>query len=510
MQGKFCVLLTAIFALAIVSRYEAGAQSGTSSSSEVVTELGLHRAIFHIPKGTIRVNLPDDLSAGDSISGTVYLEASGKDQKEKDRNSGELSGYVVEMEGQRVRSSEKHFRLRMPNVATGLSNLVLRDRQNRIVERCKLTVDPRQAPAPEFVLPLGGQAGSLISARGPFASDTVSSVSLGGTSASVIAESPRKIVFQTPVTVVGVSTLEVKSGALTAAGPFRSLGLEVRATRENLIRGQRATMTVEVSGLVDVKEPVSLIIVNRSPSTVALEGGVVQQLAIDPAEVQTAGTFRLTRTLTGVEGGGFNIFAFATMPPTSQVALERLAGISVDSWSRNNNVPVSPEARFLITSGVAAARPQLDDFLRSQLVFRADPPFLIDSLVRNYCFDLRDKRPRIASGPGLSRRSPMANAFAPQTNLATIDAAAVRAFTFLQDFAQVLARLTPSRPVGGLVVISKPDRQLITIDRTTGMDFYTTRTFVVSVGDHLIHVASCQEAVNVSAYQKVTVSCPRQ
>ena len=80
------------------------------STAEVHTESGLHRVLFHVPQGIIRVNYPDDMAVGDTISGTVYTEPLGKTQKEQDKNSGELSGYVIEKEGQKTPASEKRFR----------------------------------------------------------------------------------------------------------------------------------------------------------------------------------------------------------------------------------------------------------------------------------------------------------------------------------------------------------------------------------------------------------------
>ena len=488
---------------------------------EVRTENGMHRAAFRVPQGVIRVNFPDDLSVGDTISGSVYLEPSGKDGKELARNSGDITGYVVEMPGRKTETSERRFGWSVPaKVAGGVVPVVLLDKKNKIVSRCNLPVSPVAGGpgAPEIDLPLGSQAGSLVPVRGPFDSPGETSVTVGGREAAVVAESPRKIVFQTPENVLGESTLQVRKGPASAAGPFYVLGLQTSVNRDVLSPGETATMTAVVSGLQGLKEPASLVIVNHDTSVVVMAGGPVQHIAIQPSAVSPSGTFAFTNTLTGVRRGRFDITVVAARAPSGEIPVERIAGHSVDAWSSAQGVLVSPDARALILSGVAAARPELDRLLAPQLAHKADLGNQIDWLVRSYCFDLRDRK--LANRPLGNRLPPLPqlrlNAFfqqpppgaVPSRAPLTLEAQDVRRFTFSQFLAQILQRLTPSDPLGNLLVTSRPDRQTIRIDQVAGADYFTTRNFVLSVGKHIIAVASCQQSVTVNANQQTTVSCP--
>ena len=54
---------------------------------------GLSTTSFSTPRGKVQVNLPEDIAAGDTISGTVIAEPEGKDRKEQTRNQGELNGH---------------------------------------------------------------------------------------------------------------------------------------------------------------------------------------------------------------------------------------------------------------------------------------------------------------------------------------------------------------------------------------------------------------------------------
>ncbi len=71
-------------------------ESKTSSDMAAVNKdvPGLKTTVFETPKGKISVNIPDDTSASDEITGTVLAEPAGETQEEKAKNEDELNGYV--------------------------------------------------------------------------------------------------------------------------------------------------------------------------------------------------------------------------------------------------------------------------------------------------------------------------------------------------------------------------------------------------------------------------------
>ena len=57
-------------------------------SAQTKPEGGIYTvATFETRQGTVRVNLPGDMAAGDTISGTVIAEPAGKSDKDKQRNT---------------------------------------------------------------------------------------------------------------------------------------------------------------------------------------------------------------------------------------------------------------------------------------------------------------------------------------------------------------------------------------------------------------------------------------
>src|SRR5712691_960765 len=70
---------------------------GAAANANVKTADGLTVVTFTVDRGKIIVYLPDDMRAGDTISGTVLAEPKGSTPDEKAKNQTELQGYVVDL-----------------------------------------------------------------------------------------------------------------------------------------------------------------------------------------------------------------------------------------------------------------------------------------------------------------------------------------------------------------------------------------------------------------------------
>ena len=497
------------------------AQPPVPASAELAAAWGLYKAVFHVPEGRININFPNDVTAGDTILAMVYPEPSGRTPKERDRNSASLSTYALELEGAKMVAGGRLRWTVPPRVPSGFSTVRLHDRKGKVLAQCDVAVSPRGADvlqpagAASFVLPLGGTAGAPASLWGSFPEDVVPAIRVGGFAALVIAQSPRRIVFVSPPDAVGASTLEVSfGGAAAVTGLFRVLAVQVSAGQSDLLPGQTTTMTVRVSGLSGLPSPAVLVLANQSPANVALSGGALQRIPIPSDGVGPDGAWQLTRILTGERGGGYSLAVGVTPPPSGQIPLEQLVALSIDRWSRRSSVAVEAGARTLIASGVVAARAPLDEYFVAQLAYHADPASLLDSLLRHYCFDLRDRKLMPGRvGRLQSPRPPhLAQAFGPQSAVppVSIDASDVRANPFLKYIGELLARFTPSQPVGLLIVTSQPDRQQIRIGRNTGLDYFTARSFHLTAGDYTVTVAGCTELVKILPNQQSTLNCTRK
>jgi hypothetical protein len=487
-------------------------QASQADTGETQTAGGLHSVTFRLPQGTVRAFFPDDLAAGDVISGTVLADPAGATEAARQANAGELNGYVVDIGQRKTPVAEKTFRWQAPP-EPGTALVVLRDTHGVPVAESSIPVSvPGTAGSPrDFDLPTTGVASAPVTARGPFDGDLRTTVvSVGGDGAPVLAESPRKIVFQPPAGRPGISTLEIRKGDRTASAPFRTIELLLRATRINLPKGQTAILTVTVLGLKNLAEPADLILFNRSPAVVTVEGGVEQRFTINPSKVRPDGSYVLVRTLTGIMAGGFNIIAVANRQPTLQFNLARTVASAVLDWQQSTGVSITTEAQHSIAASVMKDRKPLDDFLRAQEAYRGDPASITDTLVRNYCFDLRDRRSGIAGAAG--ERTARLAFLPPQAARPKlgIDAQDVSGFSFGRFLSQLLGWLSPNQPVAYLSVSSRPDQAPITVDNHAGPD-RTNRKFLVSAGKHSVVVTMttglCSKSILVQPFQTGTVAC---
>jgi hypothetical protein len=304
----FVSLFLALFTLLISAQ-----RSG--SSAQTKHEGSIYIATFPTRLGTIRVSLPGDMAAGDTISGTVIAEPSGKTDKEKQRNAGELNGYVIELENQKSPVSGGVMRRVALAPTTLAPSLILLDAKGKQIAVMPIAVQPSSTPAPKtFDLPTLGQAGRPIEIIGPFDGDSSNTnVKLGDTPAKVLAESPRKLVVASPSNVVGPTEIKVTENGTTTTGPFRNLKIDLTAPKTSLLKGESTELRVEVNGLEGLTQPVQVQLQNQSPSTVNLHGGNTQSIVIQPSQVQTGGTFSSSGQVTGTGNGPFIITA--TLPP---------------------------------------------------------------------------------------------------------------------------------------------------------------------------------------------------
>lgn len=324
-------------------------------TSSVQTRGGLHVITFTLPEGQIKMNLPDDMRAGDTISGTVVTEAKGTNSEEKAKNDEALKVYVIDIQGSRSPVGNGGFTfdapLAQPQVGEG-------DRSNegkmdlglfsgaslwgkavvpyRTPSGAVVTPDPVQktpsgavvTPDPKFTIPNLGQQGRPIVINGPFDGNAANTIlrygpadrtvhefvkqsdSISDSSGFLrsLAESPRKIVFESPTNVTGPIGIMVKEGdGLPTTGLYRNVGVNLSAPKTNLLKGEKTTLTVQVSGLEGIKEPVPLTL--ESKGAITMEGGIYQPLIIQPSQVGADGRYTTTRGIAGVQTGGWEATA---------------------------------------------------------------------------------------------------------------------------------------------------------------------------------------------------------
>src|SRR6266849_3214893 len=101
--------LFAVAVLLFFARSGATQKAPSKDSSTVETANGLTVVTFPLAPGNIIVKLPDDMMAGDTISGTVIEEPKGSNAQEKEKNKSTLDGLFIDLEGTKVPANQARF-----------------------------------------------------------------------------------------------------------------------------------------------------------------------------------------------------------------------------------------------------------------------------------------------------------------------------------------------------------------------------------------------------------------
>ncbi len=271
--------------------------------------------------GEIRVYLPTDIRAGDTISGTVVAVPAGKNDAQKATNASVLNGYVVSAGGGRAKPNER-LTFAVSGIAAG-TILTLIDKDGKSVGAKPLPTNPTPAPRPpsNFELPEIVQPGDPCAIQGPFdgdASDT--KLTVGGKSAPTITESPRMAVAMCPSNVeLGPTTIEVEDNGMSAQRECHSASVKLSAQRTMQL-GQSVPIEIQVMGLQGFSKPIMLRLHNHTPGIVELRGDAGQDLGIVPT--LNLSPFGLSEAVRSI--GGLSLLA--TSVGEFEIRCELLAG----------------------------------------------------------------------------------------------------------------------------------------------------------------------------------------
>ncbi len=283
---------------------------------ETTTANGLIRTNLFTPSGRVSVFLPDDMAAGDIISGTVTAEPAGNTTQERQKNLEELTTEItndlMKMAAQVVEStkfgpegnSSTTFKLHLSDASHELTWGTNRTFTVPILPSSVVLPSTTSG----FVLPNLGQTGRPIQIGGNFDGDlSNTSCTVGGSPAKVLAESPRKAVFESPEEIVGQTPINVREAGKESQGSFRNIDVRLTAPKTALTKGESTTVTIEVSGLENLEQNVPMDL--NCSGVVDMAGGNQQNVQIKPGDVKANGTVTQTRQITGKQAGGFAVNA---------------------------------------------------------------------------------------------------------------------------------------------------------------------------------------------------------
>ena len=331
--------LVLVPALVFVNLISAQKESSSSSQSSG----GLRVVTLTTTRGDIKISLPDDIRAGDTISGTVTAEPKGKDPTERKENYERLLRQMIKFDTQRWHVSDGEIHLTIPESAKD-PQMILTDEQDKKLAQAMLALMrlAELMAKSQTGLPELGQTGRPYTINGVFDGNSANTnVIIGGAPAKVLAESPRQVIVESPRGIVGPTNVEVKENGASTTGSFRNLKIDLTAPKTSLLKGESTELHVEVQGLQGITQPVQVQVQNQSPSNINLAGGNTQNIIIQPGQVPSSGTFNWTTTVTGTGNGGFVVTG--SLPAGTSTTTATATPVSSPQVSTPQSSPAAPQ-----------------------------------------------------------------------------------------------------------------------------------------------------------------------
>jgi len=300
-----CVSLFCMPCLLTLTASPAQAQAKKVMSE---TQWGLVTTTFQTSRGSIQVNLPDDLAVGDTISGTILIDPKGQSQKDVDASTNELNSHTVTVENGGVESitsvNEGDFFLTLPKNAQSL-RLTLKDHHGHAMASQDVPIGTRSAgPAgSQFVGPVCGEAGRPMAMTGPCDGTLGSSrMRIAGNEVTKLAKSPRKLVVLCPPDLAGPAEAIWTEKGKEMHWHFNSVQLTFDAQSKAVTTGQNLDIKLMVRGAEGLAQPVYVTVENKTPDVVQLGGG-------DKLGLKVTGDIDYTLCVQGLRHGVFGLTA---------------------------------------------------------------------------------------------------------------------------------------------------------------------------------------------------------
>ncbi len=296
-----------------------GAWAPTLKENVVVRSgQGVKTIAFVRTEGTVRVYLPDDIRPGDTITGTVVSEPTGKSGQELLKNESVLNGLVVDVDGQ-TQKGPGRLKFKLSSAAMGLMPILLKNPGGKTQSKTGIPLLSNSeglpavdSPGPQdYAIPPICQSGNFLPIPGAFDGDTRNtSVKIGGQTCAIFAESPRACLALAPRTAEGQQTLELKEQGFTAVSPIQNVRVSLSAPKTTLLKGESTTVSVKVSGLAGVNPglfPIPFQFSNLSPTQITMGSGSAMSVSLIQPEAVKDGTWTSSTSIQATLDGEFQV-----------------------------------------------------------------------------------------------------------------------------------------------------------------------------------------------------------
>lgn len=302
--------LSIISILSFIVIFFWGAAQSLPAAAQVsqTTADGLHIIIFKTSYGEIVVYLPEDLVGGESISGAVTALPSGKNQDKQEKNLAHLNDFSLAIGEQSADIQSGWGKWTLPQ--KDLLPVTLSDAKGKVDARVEVPIfeESNIFKTEGFHCPPYALAGKSVQFYGKFDGDFSNTlIWIGDEKTSLRAETPRRIIFESPVQPLGFITFKYMEGETGGKCQYQNIRIESSIAEPKIKKGQTTELYVAVTGLEGLRKKIPITIENSTPELAEVAGS--DTIFIQPGDVQVGGLFAYKTTITGIKPGHIKIQA---------------------------------------------------------------------------------------------------------------------------------------------------------------------------------------------------------
>ena len=286
----------------------------------ITQQKGLTTLVFPTQHGTVKIYLPDDIRAGDIISGTVVADPSGNNERQRERNLVELGKYSLQIDGNKytIPVKKEPFKWIIPKDRQLSASVELLQVNGSKAGQFSLpfNINPAAEPRQEgCVIPSHALTAAPVQIKGSFDGDLANTqCRLGGQSMEVIAESPRQCQAYYPESAQGSRMIQVsEKGRENCSRQVSGVELQVSSGRLNLRKGEQTFLTVKITGLQDLPATAVLTVTNNSTNVVSMYPSNDVVIPLLPEKV-AGGSFEQQFEINSIMTGNYSVNVDLQLP----------------------------------------------------------------------------------------------------------------------------------------------------------------------------------------------------
>lgn len=283
----------------------------------ISSQKGLTTIVFKSNYGSIKVYLPENIQPGEIISGSVVTMPAGDNAKQQKKAIDRLLKSKLHIGNpDNPKSVSNKFEKLYPERISLLNkinvtfpflvSLTDADGKTQSIEL------PQPEPVNQVkncITQTHAQTGALLPIKGPFDGDAANTqCSLNGKEMEILAESPRQCFVNFPKNVTGKAELKItENGKEQCKKQIQSVHMDLLAGKLNLLKGEKTTIDVKITGLEGIKDSASLKVTNQTKDVVQMADGNEQLIFFSPTAYKANNTYTKTFVVQSTRTGNFDI-----------------------------------------------------------------------------------------------------------------------------------------------------------------------------------------------------------